>query len=94
MIDEQLFSDLQDLYRTNIQAFKEQNTGYLVEKIYPLTVEDIEKVIDVDDSVIVDKRYIYEHYKNFTINPQITDVQKGFTTRIEISPDISWEIKK
>ena len=47
MIDEQLFSDLQDLYNTNIQAFKEQNTGYLVEKIYPLTVEDIEKVIDV-----------------------------------------------
>lgn len=92
MIDEQLFMELQDLYNENINLFKQQNTGYLIEKIIPLTIEDVEKVIDFDG--LVDKKYIYEHYINFTINPQITEIQKGFTTRIEISPDISWEVKK
>lgn len=92
MIDEQLFTELQDLYNENIKLFEQQNTGYLIETIRPLTKEDIENVIDYDG--FIDKRYIQENYRNFTINPQITEIQKGFTTRIELSPDISWEVKK
>jgi hypothetical protein len=92
MIDEQLFTEMQDLYNENVKLFQQQNTGYLVERILPLTIEDVEKVLDTDD--YVDKKYIYEHYVNFTINPQITEIQKGFTTQIELSPDISWEVKK
>lgn len=93
MIDDQLFTELQNLYAENVKLFQQQNTGFLIEKINPLTVEAIEKVIDVEGTII-DKRYIFEHYRNFTINPQITKIQKGFTTQIEISPDISWETKK
>ena len=92
MIDEQLFTELQSLYEENIKLFKQQNSGYLVEKIYPLTIEDVEKVINYDG--LVDKRYIHEHYRNFTVNPQITEIKKGFTTQVELSPDISWEASK
>ena len=93
MIDEQLFTELQDLYNENIKMFENQNTGYYIEKIVPLTIQDVEKVIDVDNEII-DKRYIREHYVNFTINPQITEKAVGYTTRIELSPDISWELKR
>lgn len=93
MIDDQLFTELQDLYTDNLKLFEQQNTGYLIEKVVPLTIEAVEKAIDVE-GILVDKKYVYEHYRNFTVNPQITEIQKGFTTRIEISPDISWEVKK
>ena len=93
MIDNQLFTELQDLYADNLKLFEQQNTGYLIEKVVPLTVEAVEKAIDVE-GILVDKKYVYEHYINFTVNPQITEIQKGFTTRIEISPDISWEVKR
>lgn len=93
MIDNQLFTELQDLYADNLKLFEQQNTGYLIEKVVPLTVEAVEKAIDVE-GILVDKKYVYEHYRNFTVNPQITEIQKGFTTRIEISPDISWEVKR
>lgn len=92
MIDEQLFCELQDLYNDNIKIFAEQNSGLIIEKINPLTIDAIEKVINYDG--LVDKKYISKHYRNFTINPQPTDFQKGYTTRVEISPDISWEVKK
>lgn len=93
MIDNQLFTELQDLYADNLKLFEQQNTGYLIEKVVPLTVEAVEKAIDVE-GILVDKKYVYEHYRNFTVNPQITEIQEGFTTRIEISPDISWEVKR
>ena len=93
MIDNQLFAELQDLDADNLKLFEQQNTGYLIEKVVPLTVEAVEKAIDVE-GILVDKKYVYEHYRNFTVNPQITEIQKGFTTRIEISPDISWEVKR
>jgi hypothetical protein len=93
MIDEQLFTELQDLYAENLKMFEQQNSGFLIEKIVPLTIEAVAKAID-EDGILIDKRYVFEHYRNFTINPQITELQKGFTTRIEISPDISWEAKK
>lgn len=93
MIDEQLFTELQDLYSENIKLFEQQNTGFLIEKIIPLTVEAVEKAIGIED-LLIDKKYIFEHYLNFTVNPQITELQKGFTTQIEISPDISWEARR
>ena len=92
MIDDQLFTELQELYNQNVNLFQQQNTGYLVEKIHPLTIEALEKVIAFNG--LVDKKYIREHYRNFTINPQITEIKRGFTTQIELSPDISWEVKK
>ena len=93
MIDDQLFMEMQDLYKENIELFKNQNTGYIIENVIPFTIDKVEKVIDID-GILIDKKYIYEHYRNFTVNPQITEIQKRFTTQIEISPDISWEIKK
>lgn len=93
MIDDQLFTELQDLYAENLKLFEQQNSGFLIEKIVPLTMDAVTKAIDVEE-VLIDKKYVFEHYRNFTINPQITELQKGFTTRIEISPDISWEAKK
>ena len=94
MIDRELFTELQELYNENIKLFESQNTGMLIDNIKSLHESDLEKALGVADNVLVDKKYIFEHFINFTINPQITELQKGFTTRIEISPDISWEACK
>jgi len=94
MIDRELFTELQELYNENIKLFESQNTGLLIDKIKSLHESDIEKALEIPENVLVDKKYIFEHFINFTVNPQITELQKGFTTRVEISPDISWEIRK
>lgn len=93
MIDEQLFEDLKEVYDKNVQLFKDQNSGVFVEKVNPLTLSAVERAIDVEGQV-VDRRYIFEHYRNFTVNPQVTDEQRGYIIKVEISPDISWEAKK
>lgn len=93
MIDKQLFSELEELYAENVKAFEMQNSGYVIDDIRPLRIEDVEKVLNTDE--YVDKNYILTHYVSFTINPQITrEEQKIATTRVEISPDISWECRK
>lgn len=92
MIDEQLFLEMLDTYKTNVLLFMEQNTGFLVERVVPLTMEMVEKVLDYD--CLVDKKFIHQHFLNFTVNAQITHEEKGYTTRIELSPDISWEARK
>ena len=76
---------------------REQKSGFEISKIIPLTLDFVEKILDPEglNRVIIDKKYIYEHYRNFTINPQITEMQRGkYITSVEISPDISWEAKK
>ena len=93
MIDDKLYEELKELYKSNIQLFEQQNSGYVIEKINDLTIEALEKVID-SEKEFIDIKYIYTHYVNFTINPQITSVDAGYTTKIELSPDISWECKK
>ena len=92
MIDEQLFAELQELYRTNLTLFRMQNTGFFIDRVHPLRIEDVEKAVGFDG--LVDKKYIDTHYVNFTVNPQPVEIMKGYTTRIEIAPDISWEVKK
>jgi hypothetical protein len=96
MIDKELFNDLQELYKTNIEEFKKNRTALIIGKIHPLLLENVEKAIDVEDC-LVDKKYIMQHYVNFTINPQITEeknFKNGQTYEVEISPDISWDMKK
>lgn len=93
MIDERLFADLVELYDSNVKLFKEQNTGFIVDRVFPLTIETLNKIIDVPNEVI-DRNYIREHYRNFTINPQIMNVREKFTTTIDLVPDVSWEAKK
>lgn len=90
MIDERLYADLVELYNTNVRLYKEQNTGLIIDDVLPLNIEDLEQVFDPKE--FIDHTYIKRNYRNFTINPQITnmDVKNG-VTHIEISPDISWE---
>ena len=38
MIDEKLFSELIDLYAQNVKAFQEQNSGLIIDTVYPLEV--------------------------------------------------------
>lgn len=90
MVDERLYADLVELYDSNIKAFKEQNTGLIVEDILPLNIEDIEKLFDPRERI--DYEYIKRNYRSFTINPQITSMEiRNDVTYVEISPDISWE---
>lgn len=94
MIDERFFAELQTVYNDNINMFKEQNSGLLIEQIFPLTIEAVAKAINAPEDVLVDKNYINEHYVNFTINPHMYNVRQGYTTRVDIVPDISWEIRR
>lgn len=90
MVDERLYADLVELYDNNIKAFKEQNTGLIVEDVLPLNIEDIERLFDPRERV--DYEYIKRNYRSFTINPQITNMEiRNDVTYVEISPDISWE---
>ena len=92
MIDADFFEELKDLYKQNVRMFAEQNSGYFIEKVNPLTIDIVESAFNTN--AVIDKKYIQQHFVNFTINPQVTEIQKGYTTRIEISPDVSWEVKK
>ena len=90
MVDERLYADLVELYDSNIKAFKEQNTGLIVEDVLPLNIEDIERLFDPRERI--DYEYIKQNYRSFTINPQITSMEiRNDVTYVEISPDISWE---
>ena len=90
MIDERLYADLVDLYQDNVKAYKEQNTGIIIENVYPLTIEDVEKVFNT--KVVIDYEYIKKNFISFTVNPQVTEmIIKNGVTHIELSPDISWE---
>ena len=92
MIDERLYADLVELYNNNVKAFKEQNTGLIIEDVLPLNIEDIENLFDPHERITFD--YIRQNYIGFTINPQITDMKiRNNVTYVEISPDISWERK-
>ena len=92
MVEKEFFNKLLELYEENIKEFKAQNTGLLIEKIHKLTEEAVEK--EVNTKELITEKYIREHFENFTINPQITHIDKNYTIRVEISPDISWSYKK
>ncbi|HOY91353.1 MAG TPA: hypothetical protein PK891_06525 [Bacteroidales bacterium] len=90
MIDERLYADLVELYSDNIKAYKEQNSGLIIETVRPLVIEDLGKLFDPKE--IIDHAYIDRNYRNFTINPQITEMKiRNGVSYVEISPDISWE---
>ena len=90
MVDEKLFSDLVNLYDRNIKAFQAQNTGLIVDKVYPLEMSDIEEALNTKE--LINLRYISTHYGGFTINPIIVDTDKrNGIYRVTIKPDISWE---
>lgn len=91
MVDEKLFADLVELYRENVKTYIEQNTGLIVQDVRPLLIEDVEKVFDPKEHI--DYTYIKNNYRNFTINPQVTEMKVNHdgVTYVEISPDISWE---
>lgn len=90
MIDERLYADLVDLYSKNVKAFKEQNTGLVINDVKPLDIEDIEKLFDPKERI--DHSYIKRNFRSFTINPVVTEMNiKNSVTTVEISPDISWE---
>lgn len=90
MVDERLYADLVELYSSNVKAFKEQNTGLIIEDVRPLNIEDIERLFDPHEKITTE--YINRNYLSFTVNPQITDMKvRNDVTYVEISPDISWE---
>ena len=91
MVDERLFADLVDLYNNNVKMYKEQNTGLIIEKVYPLNIEDVEKLFDSKERI--DHEYIKRNYLSFTVNPQVTEMKVNHdgVSYVEISPDISWE---
>lgn len=90
MIDEKLFSELVDLYAQNVKAFQEQNSGLIIDTVYPLEISNVEEIINTKE--FVDIHYIKTHYKGFTINPLVTDLDtRNGIHRVSISPDISWE---
>ena len=92
MVDESLFADLVELYNTNVKLFEHQNSGLLIDKVYPLTIEDVEAIFPTKE--LIDTRYIKNNYIGFTINPVVTELEiKNNISRVEISPDISWERK-
>lgn len=90
MIDEKLYSDLVDLYERNVKAFKEQNSGLIIETVYPLEISALEEAIKTKE--LVDHQYIKKHFLNFTISPSPCELDnRNGVYRVTIKPDICWE---
>lgn len=98
MIDKQLFDALQEVYKNNIEDFKKQNTGLLIENIKQLEEDEVEKVVkralNITEDVNIDINFIKQHFSGFTVNPTITEFIRVYTISVVISPDIAWISKK
>lgn len=98
-IDNKLFSDLLDNYRQNVQNFKQQNSGFIVNNVREVTEYDVEKFINnllhlENSDIVIDNRFINEHFKSFAIMPIIDEMQKGFAMQVDLIPDIICESYK
>ena len=95
-IDQELFDDLQANYQENVQNFKTQNSGLLVDKASRLTedmlIHFIENTLHLENvDLIVDRKFMEQHFNNFAICPVVADSKGGYTTHVELVPDIICE---
>ena len=97
-LDRQLFEDILYNYKNNIGAFKEQNSGFIVDDVKEITEYDVLNFIvsnvDVEDNTLINKQFIREHFVNFAVNPSVDKIDNGFTSKVHIIPDIICEVIK
>lgn len=90
-LDEELFNDLLRNYQSNINNFKTQNSGFIVDNITPLHENDVIKfvanVLHMDDGVI-DRELIDKSFSAFAIHPTIENINKQFGVHVDLIPDI------
>ena len=95
-IDQELFEDLQHNYQENVRNFKTQNSGLLVDNVSRLNEDDlikfIQNVLHLDNQdTYVDRKFIDQHFTNFAICPVVADSKSGYTTHVDLVPDIICE---
>lgn len=97
-LDRQLFEDILYNYKNNINAFKEQNSGFVIENVKELTEFDVLKFIllnvEVENNTTIDKNFIREHFRGFAINPIVEELDTGYTNKVHLIPDIVCEAIK
>ena len=95
-IDPELFEDLQHNYQENVRNFKTQNSGLLVDSTAKLNESDIIKFIEntlhlENQDVYVDRKFVELHFTNFAICPVVVDSKSGYSTHVDLVPDIICE---
>lgn len=95
-IDPELFEDLQHNYQENVRNFKTQNSGLLVDNVSRLNEDDIVKFIQnvlhiEDKDVNIDRKFIEQRFTNFAICPVVAESKSGYTTHVDLVPDIICE---
>ena len=93
-LDPNLFEDLQRNYADNVNKFKQQNSGLLVDKVSRLTEDAviifIQNTLHIEDGII-DRKFIEQRFINFAICPVVINSMPGYTTHVELVPDIICE---
>lgn len=96
IIDEELMNLLEETYQKNLKSFKEQNTGLLINNVGNLYDSDVIKFLEntvgtimEGENIQVDKRFIDQHFDNFTVSPEIVDLKTKFVFQADLLPDIS-----
>lgn len=94
-LDPDVFEELQANYAKNVKNFKQQNSGLLIDKVSQLTEDAIttfiENTLHINDDTVITKRFIEQHFINFAICPVVVDAKSGYTTHVELMPDIICE---
>lgn len=97
ILDNDVYELFQDNWKDNVNQFKSQNTGIIVNNIEKLTEDIILNFIDNtlgnqlnEREIIVDKKFIFSHYNGLTVNPVVDDFKQNFTAQCNLKPDLSY----
>ena len=98
-IDSELFEDLQYNYQENVRNFKTQNSGLLIDNVARLNEDElikfIQNVLHLDNQdTYIDRKFINQHFINFAICPVVAESKGGYTTHVDLVPDIICETYK
>jgi len=96
-LDSEVYELFQENWKNNINEFKNQNTGIIVNNVEKLTEDDIIKFINNTvgkllnrKDILIDKKFIYEHYDGLAVNPITDDFKQNFTAQCNLRPDLSY----
>lgn len=97
ILDNEVYELFQNNWKDNINQFKDQNTGIIVNNIEKLSEDTILKFIDNtignqlnEQEIIVDKKFIFNHYDGLVVNPIIDEFKQNFTAQCDLKPDLSY----
>lgn len=96
-LDDEVYELFQENWKNNVNEFKNQNTGIIINDIEKLTEDDIIKFVNNtvgkllnETDILIDKKFIFNHYDGLTVNPITDEFKQNFTAQCNLRPDLSY----